>query len=201
MSLFLGAPFKWMIKVYQPALLALCSVQNFFLSTCMDFRSIWRKEMGEKARMLCRLERMFVERSLTGNRMHSVQHQTGCTQADIPNGVQEPIKILQCWNFFRLLHLELCFSVDFGISQPSPHWGPQKYIPMITCKSATSWNVNLLAPNREAYLERNICTAACCSFSYSFPNCLLESEHELRLRSPWRCATLTGCFLFKCATR
>lgn len=50
MSLFLGAPFKWMIKVYQPALLALCSVQNFFLSTSMDFRSIWRKEMGEKAR-------------------------------------------------------------------------------------------------------------------------------------------------------
>lgn len=31
-SLFLGAPFKWMIKVYRPALLALCSVQNFFLS-------------------------------------------------------------------------------------------------------------------------------------------------------------------------
>lgn len=55
MSLFLGAPFKWMIKVYQPALLALCSVQNFFLSTSMDFRSIWRKRDGREGKELCRL--------------------------------------------------------------------------------------------------------------------------------------------------
>lgn len=63
MSLFLGAPFKWMIKVYQPALLALCSVQNFFLSTSMDFRSIWRKEMGEKARSSAGYENVCQEES------------------------------------------------------------------------------------------------------------------------------------------
>lgn len=93
-SLFLGAPFKWMIKVYQPALLALCSVQNFFLSLLWILGQSGGKKNGREGKNALQFRGSVCQKAiLQGNKAHSLQHQTVWT---LPN------KSKRQWRYFSV---------------------------------------------------------------------------------------------------